>query len=287
MSIVLGLAGWEEIDHDTMITLENHKRGILVYPHTSRLDFLVYLFYFLRYNIIQVRTRVLINPTTMDRFGPVLKTVGGIRATPREETNGGAVEKIYDELKDMEEFLFLISPKGSREANFSWRTGYYYLAKKLDCYIIPGGLDFEKKKFVIKEPFLVGDQTPEEVEKRCKEALYDITPRYIEKSEFPIAAHTEPPKSSVGLLSWPRFIIFIILMILLIVLIVWIIYKVFFKRKINSDSPVGRKTSTRNTKKKHTNGSNSRSQTPRDAQGGLYRTRSMEANSGEKSRGRV
>ena len=106
------LIGWEPLSDSFKHVLEENPRCIMVYPHTSFCDFFLYLCYIADDPVLRRRSRVLINPHFTDKYWWLVKHVGAIRSTKRENTGGGAVARIQDELSQMDEFVFIISPKG-------------------------------------------------------------------------------------------------------------------------------------------------------------------------------
>ena len=185
MGVPLSLVGWKPIERETLESLTGYKRIIFVYAHTSKWDFVIYGLYWMTHHEIRSHCKVLINPRHMNRWGWITQYLGGVKAAPRDSRNAGTTERIKESLEGKETFGFLISPKGSIDPN-PWRTGYYHLAKDLDCYIVPVGFDYLKKRFVFKPGFKVEDMTFEETSMKCKEALRSITPLHPDCAEYPI-----------------------------------------------------------------------------------------------------
>lgn len=233
MGIILSIFGWNDIDHDTYLTMEQHKKLVIVFPHTSYWDFFFYIGYFMRYNLIQTRARVLINPKFMTTWGWFVKMFGGMESTKREIHGGGRIEKIKKELSGMDEFMLMLSPKGST-LNHPWRTGYYNLAKELDCHLVTGGFNYETKEFVLKKPFKVDNMTLEEAEARCKSEMRDITPINIKNSEVPLNAHEREAYPSV--IDPLHFIVLLTMIIIIIVLIVLLVVYIYRARRRNKET---------------------------------------------------
>lgn len=183
MSVLRKFIGWYGMDDRTKRIMEEHKRVVMVFPHTSYCDAFLYSLYFLEYETLRKRVRVLINPEAMGALGGILSKFGGVEATARLVKNGGCVKRVINEVSKMDEFIILLSPKGSI-FNHPWRTGYYWFAKLLGCELVAGGFDYTTKQFVIKTPFSVENMSLDQAERRCKEDLYDITPLYPKYSEF-------------------------------------------------------------------------------------------------------
>lgn len=223
MGLIHSMLGWENLDQQHYDLAKRYKRSIIIYPHTSRADFLLYLAYYEKYNLLQSRAKVLVNPKFMERWGFLADAFGGVASTDINVKGGNAVERICEELSKHEEFMFFISPKGCLEKR-DWRSGYYHIARRMNCPIAVGGFDYNKKRFVVKEPFSVNDMTIEECQERCKRDFYDIAPHYPEASEFPIAAHDKPVDTSLLTTSQliTVIIVFIIVLVVLFLFIYWL-----------------------------------------------------------------
>lgn len=222
MSAFLSLLGWEPLDSRSRYFLDQNPRSILIFPHTSFYDFMLYIFYTQADPVLKKRCRVLINPYFTKKFQWFLQHFGSIESTRREEKHGGATKRICDELDKMDEFILLLSPKGSMENNHEWRSGFYHMARTLNCPVVPAGFDFERKRFVLNEPFNVQDISFEEACRIGKDRLRDIIPRNPEKSEYPLAYH-DP--GQVNIITPIRMIcLFIVLFVIIIILAWWFCY---------------------------------------------------------------
>lgn len=228
---LISLFGWSSLDEETISKLEKHKKIILVCQHTSRWDGFIYTLYYLKYEIIRKRAYTLITPRVGNR--ELLKNFGFITATDVDKKGGGMIKSIVEQVSGLDEYMIIISPKGCI-TNRPWRTGYYYLAKELDCEIVCGGLDYDKKKFVMGEPFKVGDMTLEETEKLCKNGLKNITPLNPEGMEFEL--YESAKKDNVRAISLWKFSLYVILMVCIIVFITSAIIYLFERRSRSSYS---------------------------------------------------
>jgi hypothetical protein len=215
MSALLSLMGWEPIDDSLISLFHKHKRVIITYPHTSCMDVWMYMLYHISTSQISPYMRVLVTPKVLARGGPIGRAVGAIAATE----DGGVVDRICEQLSQMDKFIFFISPKGCITKS-QWRTGYYHMAKKLDAWIVPGGFDFERKKFIHSSPFQIQDhETHQDITAKTQKALYHITPLHPMSSEFPIDAHTRPHNPCI--MSAERWLILLIFVLIVVGLIVW------------------------------------------------------------------
>ena len=109
--LLLTSCGWTIPDKESRERLYNIKRCIAIYPHTSFWDFCLYAAFTYLDKEIGSRCCALINSRFTSKFQFFLKHFGAIESTRREVKNGGLIDKLYEELSQREEFLFLISPK--------------------------------------------------------------------------------------------------------------------------------------------------------------------------------
>lgn len=221
MGSVVSVAGWQPIDQRAIETLKQYERSVIVYSHSSKWDFVVYGLYWLSHQEMRENCRVLINPKHMRRWGWATEKFGALTSTDRWVRGGGATERLKNELSKLERFAFLISPKGSIDPN-PWRSGYYHIAKDLDCYVVPAGFDYRKKKFIFKPGFKIGNMSYEEVSKRCKEQLGSIEPLLLHNLEYKFTPDEEISKEDLEKRPQPfgwTLLLFIVVVILVFLLV--------------------------------------------------------------------
>lgn len=187
MSTTLNLTGWEPLSDSTLAMIERHPKLIMVYPHTSRADIAMYILYATAYPTLRRRSRALMDRRHMRPYA-LYDYFGCIPTTPHVEKGGGATDELVSHLDKMDEFILLISPKGTTNLE-GWRSGYYYLAQKLGCPIMCAGPDYYHHRFTVGVPFSTSGMTLQEVNERCKAELASITPMHPKRSEFPIDAN--------------------------------------------------------------------------------------------------
>lgn len=231
MGIILTALGWEPVDQDVREMAKNGKY-VLVYPHTSTFDFIFYILYHISLQDINHKMKTPVNPRQMEQWAWLIERFGCIMVSARDERGGGSVKKVVDELNKLDSFILLISPKGSVRKDDEWRSGFYHIAKETGAKIVAGGFDYEKKKFVFKEPFDPKDMTFEQTCILTKRLLYDITPLNVENTEYPTLGHSYPVYPSV--ISNDRLIIFLFTVGIVVLFIVGIIIivKQWKKRQI-------------------------------------------------------
>lgn len=223
----LELMGWKNLQPDQTEYLAQYPKAVMIFPHTSYYEFFLYLFYIADSELLRRRCRVLISPIHTKRFQWLLKHVGSVEATPREIRNGGAVDRICSQLEQLPEFLFVVSPKGSMARHHDWRKGFYAIARKLKCPVIPAGFDFEKKCFVIKPAFSVSRMSFRQACAHGKAQLKDIIPCHPEMAEYPLGPYNP---NRLGLMSGQRWMIFWLLVLVVVVVVITASYWLWKKR---------------------------------------------------------
>lgn len=179
---ILFTIGWSLVDDDIFAHIKKHNRTVLIYAHSSYMDFFIVLLYIFSYPDRLINNlKILVQPRPFKYFGWFLRYIGGIPASRLEDRNGGAVSRIAEELKPFNEFLLLISPKGTI-SKAPWRTGYYHIAKALDVPLMIGAFDYEKRISCVSEP--ISSQLSEsEVRAYLLSKLADVVPLHPEASD--------------------------------------------------------------------------------------------------------
>lgn len=154
---VLKFAGW---------TIENKmpdlpKSVVIGAPHTSNWD----LFYLLACTFSQKMDIHWMGKDTIFEppFGTVCKWLGGIPIDRSKSNN--AVDQFVSIFKERETFTLVVAPEGTRGQVSYWRTGFYHIANGAGVPIIPGYLDFGKKRAGFGEPFMPTGNIESDMEK--------------------------------------------------------------------------------------------------------------------------
>ena len=127
----------------------NKKLIVLVFPHTSNWDFIV---------AIGVRTLLCeeINFVIKKEYYNFLTTnfFNSLGGRPIDRSgNMNSVEKISEMFKNNEIFRIAIAPEGTRKPVDNWKTGFYHIALKANCKILPVAFDWKKREVKIFEVF--------------------------------------------------------------------------------------------------------------------------------------
>jgi len=127
----------------------NKKLVVLVFPHTSNWDFII---------AIGVRTLLCeeINFVIKKEYYNLLTTnffnsLGGRPIDRSGKLN--SVEKISEMFKNNKIFRLAIAPEGTRKLVDNWKTGFYHIALKANCKILPVAFDWKKREVKIFEVF--------------------------------------------------------------------------------------------------------------------------------------
>lgn len=130
------------------------KKYVLIgAPHTSNYDFIIGL-------LIKITLGVPINFIGKKSlfkfpFGWFFKAVGGVPVDRKKnEKVVDAVTKIFNK---KEQFIFAVSPEGTRSKVDTWKTGFYFIAKQANVPIVALTFDFGKRQTEVFSPFYPTD----------------------------------------------------------------------------------------------------------------------------------
>ena len=184
---LLFIMGWSFLNKRVLTALTESKRTILVFSHTSYADFYILILYLLSYPTELANVRTLVKPQPFKHFGGLLRRLGAIPATKIEDKQGGAVDRIVTDLKQTDQSIFLISPKGTilkRE----WRSGYYHIGKALKADFRVAGLDYEHHRVSLSDT-INHEMGEERVREFLQAQLTDIVPLHPENEVVTIRSH--------------------------------------------------------------------------------------------------
>ena len=158
--IYFKILGWQVFGNTTFSKQTIKKAIIIAAPHTSWHDF--YMGVLLR-SVTGVKTNF-IGKKELFVFplGWFLRILGG--APINRQSNENKVEAIAKLFEQNDEFRMTLAPEGTRKKVTTWKTGFYYIAKKANVPIIMFTLDFENKQNKISEPFYPTDNVEADFE---------------------------------------------------------------------------------------------------------------------------
>ncbi|MCK7591107.1 1-acyl-sn-glycerol-3-phosphate acyltransferase [Subsaxibacter sp. CAU 1640] len=151
--IYFKLLGWKVVGNTTMSKDTIKKAVIIAAPHTSWHDFYIAL---LLRQVIGIKANFIAKKELFVwPFGYYFKSVGGasVDRTPGQDK----VQAIAALFNEHDEFRLALAPEGTRKKVETWKTGFYFIAKKANVPIFMFTLDFENKQNKISEPFYPTD----------------------------------------------------------------------------------------------------------------------------------
>jgi 1-acyl-sn-glycerol-3-phosphate acyltransferase len=118
------------------------KYVLLGVPHTSNWDGVVLL---LLGRAVGVPMSFMIKDDWVKGpMGPVMRHLGAV-AVDRERA-GSLVDAMVDEFNRRDEFVLCIPPEGTRGRADYWKSGFYRIARAAGVPVVPGYLDFGRKR---------------------------------------------------------------------------------------------------------------------------------------------
>ncbi len=187
-SYLLFVLGWSKLDYNTINIIKRHRRLVAVIPHTSMFDFIIYLLYRFAYPQLLSHCYTIVKPSAFQYAGWILRRLNCLAATSIQDRNGGNVSKIVDQVKDKEEFLGIISPKGTRTKS-QWRTGYFAIAKELNVDICTLGFDYNTQTLKCYNPKKICDTDDLLFQHLLQHDLTYIVPLYPEDEVYGCRPH--------------------------------------------------------------------------------------------------
>lgn len=115
---------------------------ILVAPHTSNWDFIVGR---LVIGSLRVPQRVLMKKEMF--FFPLKYLLKALGAMPIDRKKSQKlVDYVVEKFAENENFVFSITPEGTRSYVQKWKTGFYHIAIKANVPLVMGKIDYKKKE---------------------------------------------------------------------------------------------------------------------------------------------
>ena len=137
-STSLQLAGWQ---FETGLPPEK-KFVCLAVPHTSNWDGLL-LVTLLRGIGLDMQWMIK-DSWTKSPLGPVLRGLGAVAINRDKSTN--MVDQMIEQFRKRDTFALGIPPEGTRARAPHWRSGFYRIALGASVPVVPGYLDFKRKR---------------------------------------------------------------------------------------------------------------------------------------------
>ena len=193
------------LSQETIADLKSHKRCIILFPHTTYWDAIVLLFYKLAYPELGQDLYTFMHEGFFNRAPKLFAWLGFISTTRAQQKDGGMIERTVAQFKNKESYKILLSPEGRLMAS-PWRSGYFYLAKGLQCSIRVVGADYETHELCFYPSYYLTENTTlEKIEPILKTDMLNIVPLYPDGSFITVRAH-DPyllyPYDTIMLTAW-------------------------------------------------------------------------------------
>ncbi len=149
-SLPLRVAGWE---FETELPAEK-KYVCLAVPHTSNWDGVLLLA--LASTVGLKMSFMIKREWVRGPMGVVLRRLGAVGIERGRSTN--VVPAMIAELRRRDELALVIPPEGTRSRTEHWKSGFYHIALGAEVPVVPGYLDFGRKRAGLGPPiWLSGD----------------------------------------------------------------------------------------------------------------------------------
>jgi 1-acyl-sn-glycerol-3-phosphate acyltransferase len=134
----LGLAGWK---FEGPVPAEK-KYVMLAVPHTSNWDGVLLLSLT---RSIGVRVEWMVKDSWVKGpVGPVLKRLGAVAIDRSHATH--VVDQMIAQFRAHDELVLAVPPEGTRARAERWRSGFYHIARGAGVPVVPGYLDFARRR---------------------------------------------------------------------------------------------------------------------------------------------
>lgn len=165
---ILKLIGWKVITHE----VKEKSYVMIAAPHTSNWDFVIAR---LAVSSVGIPQKVLMKKEMF--FFPLNYLFKALGAMPIDrKASLKMVDYIIELFKEKDDFIFSISPEGTRAYVEKWKTGFYHIATKANVPLVLGKLDYKKKVLEFSKAFYpTGD---------FKEDFIEIVKYYSETTGF-------------------------------------------------------------------------------------------------------
>ncbi len=134
----LSLVGWQ---FEGPVPPEK-KYVLLAVPHTSNWDGLL-LIALTRSIGLQIEWMVK-DAWVKGPLGPPMRGLGAVAVDRSRKTK--MVDQMIEQFRQRDRFVLAIPPEGTRSRAEHWKSGFYHIARGADVPVVPGYLDYGRKR---------------------------------------------------------------------------------------------------------------------------------------------
>lgn len=135
---LLDLAGWE---FEGGLPAEK-KYVCLAVPHTSNWDGLMLVA--LTRSVGLEMSFMIKSEWVRGPMGALLRSLGAVAIDRSARHN--VVQQMIDAFRQSDSLVLVIPPEGTRRRVDQWRSGFYHIARGADVPVVPGYLDYARKR---------------------------------------------------------------------------------------------------------------------------------------------
>jgi len=155
--LCLAAAGWRFADD-----LPNIPKGVVIFaPHTSNWDFVIGIFAIFSMNV----QATWIGKHTLFRkpIGKAARWLGGIPIDRR--SSQAMVARMVSRFREMDRFLLVMAPEGTRRKTSRWKSGFYHIAEGAGVPILIACLDYPSRSISFSRLVTPSGDYPADLEK--------------------------------------------------------------------------------------------------------------------------
>lgn len=155
------------------------KYVALAVPHTSNWDGILLLF--LARSIGLPMRWMVKESVTQGPLGLLTRRLGAVPIDRSRHTN--VVDQMVEEFQKRDEFVLFIPPEGTRTRTDYWKSGFYWIARGAGVPVVPGYLDFGRKRAGLGPPIALSGNVREDMD-RIREFYRARDPKPHVPSDF-------------------------------------------------------------------------------------------------------
>lgn len=124
---------------------------------------------------------------------PLMKRLGAIAINRSRHTN--IVDQMVEEFARRDELVLVIPPEGTRSRTEHWKSGFYHIARGANVPVVPGYLDFARKRAGLGDPITLTGDVRADMDK-IRAFYAGLAPAGFDPDAFgPIRLREEEPKA--------------------------------------------------------------------------------------------